>query len=121
MNDSPIPAADLDLLCQRYGISLSYRDIWFHDHATPEATKRALLVAMGVPLEGPLAGEVQDTGTPALVHIEGDPDPVVTGPASTRAPQASAALEAHARARRRARRRVRRRARRRWCAADRGS
>lgn len=83
MNDSPIPAADLDLLCQRYGIALSYRDIWFHDHATPEATKRALLAAMGVPLEGPDAGQMPPTGTPAFVHIEGDPEPVLTFAGST--------------------------------------
>ncbi len=77
MNDSPITAADLDALCQRYGIALSYRDIWFHDHATPEATKRALLAAMGVTLHGPDAGRAPQPGTPALVHVEGEPDPEV--------------------------------------------
>lgn len=81
MNDIPLSAADLDVLCQRYGIALSYRDIWFHDHATPEATKRALLTAMGVALAGPRTGELTTApGERALVHIEGDPDPVVAWP-----------------------------------------
>src|SRR6478672_11641345 len=37
---------DLDRLCEAYGIALSYHDIWGNEHATPEATKRALLDAM---------------------------------------------------------------------------
>jgi len=89
MNDSPITAADLDVLCQRYGIALSYRDIWFHDHATPEATKRALLAAMGVALDGPAAGSAPQPGTPALVHIEGEPDPEVALPAHVGTPGGS--------------------------------
>ena len=39
-------ADDLDRLCEAYGIALSYHDIWGNEHATPEATKRALLDAM---------------------------------------------------------------------------
>jgi len=37
---------DLDRLCAAYGIALSYHDIWGKEHATPDATKRALLDAM---------------------------------------------------------------------------
>jgi (1->4)-alpha-D-glucan 1-alpha-D-glucosylmutase len=37
---------DIDGLCEAYGIALSYHDIWGNVHATPEATKRALLDAM---------------------------------------------------------------------------
>jgi (1->4)-alpha-D-glucan 1-alpha-D-glucosylmutase len=37
---------DLDRLCEAHGIALSYHDIWGEAHATPEATKRALLEAM---------------------------------------------------------------------------
>jgi (1->4)-alpha-D-glucan 1-alpha-D-glucosylmutase len=39
---------DLDRLCEANGIALSYHDIWGELHATPEATKRALLEAMRV-------------------------------------------------------------------------
>jgi (1->4)-alpha-D-glucan 1-alpha-D-glucosylmutase len=39
-------ATDLDRRCEAFGIALRYTDIWGHEHATPEATKRALLAAM---------------------------------------------------------------------------
>src|SRR4051812_32741386 len=39
--------SDLDALCERYGIGLAYHDIWGEEHPTPEATKRALVAAMG--------------------------------------------------------------------------
>jgi (1->4)-alpha-D-glucan 1-alpha-D-glucosylmutase len=39
---------DLDRRCEAHGIALSYYDIWGELHATPEATKRALLDAMRV-------------------------------------------------------------------------
>lgn len=79
MNASDIATADLDALCERFGIAPSYRDIWFHEHATPEATKRALLVAMGV--HDDAAAPAAAAPTPTLVHIEGDPDPEVAWPA----------------------------------------
>lgn len=37
---------DLDRRCEALGIALSYLDIWGEEHATPEATKRALVDAM---------------------------------------------------------------------------
>lgn len=76
---APLSAADIDILCQRYGIGLSYRDIWFHDHATPEATKRALLAAMGVPLD--VAAAAPETMPATLVHLPGEPDPEIPLPA----------------------------------------
>jgi (1->4)-alpha-D-glucan 1-alpha-D-glucosylmutase len=36
----------LDRRCRELGIALSYRDIWGDEHATPDATKRALVDAM---------------------------------------------------------------------------
>ncbi|MEJ2423633.1 MAG: malto-oligosyltrehalose synthase, partial [Candidatus Thiodiazotropha sp.] len=38
----------LDRLCERYGISLDYRDIWGQRHAVGEQTRRRLLAAMGI-------------------------------------------------------------------------
>ena len=40
--------ADLDLLCERYGIATRYRDLWHQEHVASDATKRALLAAMNV-------------------------------------------------------------------------
>lgn len=37
---------ELDRRCEALGIALAYRDIWGELHATPEATKRALVDAM---------------------------------------------------------------------------
>lgn len=37
---------DLDRRCEALGIALSYLDIWGEEHATPEATRRALVDAM---------------------------------------------------------------------------
>mgnify|MGYP001266300666 FL=1 len=79
MSDS-LSAMDIDVLCQRYGIALSYRDIWFHDHATPEATKRALLAAMGVPLDGSASSAAPDVAA-TLVHLPGEADPELSLPA----------------------------------------
>src|SRR5262245_60302413 len=38
---------DLDRLCEAHGIGLRYTDIWHREHVTPDATRRALLAAMG--------------------------------------------------------------------------
>jgi (1->4)-alpha-D-glucan 1-alpha-D-glucosylmutase len=43
---------DLDVLCARHGIATRYHDLWGREHAPPESTKRALLAAMGVLLDG---------------------------------------------------------------------
>jgi (1->4)-alpha-D-glucan 1-alpha-D-glucosylmutase len=40
-------ADDLDALCAKHGIAASYVDIWGAEHAVPDATKRALLAAIG--------------------------------------------------------------------------
>lgn len=80
--DHELSAADIDVLCQRYGIGLSYRDIWFHEHATPEATKRALLAAMGVPLDPASAAPAASAPPQTLVHLPGDPDPAIVLPAA---------------------------------------
>ena len=49
--------AELDRRCEALGIALSYHDIWGALHATPEATKRALLAAMHAD-GAPVAGDV---------------------------------------------------------------
>lgn len=41
----------LDLLCQRCGLLLQYRDIWGDAQLPSDAAKRALLAAMGMPAE----------------------------------------------------------------------
>src|SRR5574340_5713 len=38
----------LDRLCERCGVLPAYRDIWGEVHSTSDATKRALLAAMGI-------------------------------------------------------------------------
>jgi (1->4)-alpha-D-glucan 1-alpha-D-glucosylmutase len=43
-----MPAPDLDLLCQRFGIAADYIDIWGTTHPASEATRRALLRSMGL-------------------------------------------------------------------------
>ena len=76
-NDSSMTDATLDALCAHYGIALSYRDIWYQEHATPVATKRALLVAMGGRAHDPTSAGAPPSAVSTLVHIEGDPDPEI--------------------------------------------
>ncbi|MCC6868632.1 MAG: 4-alpha-glucanotransferase [Burkholderiales bacterium] len=71
----------LDALCARHGIALTYRDIWNQEHATPEPTKHALLAAMGVRADEPVAEPTPADATVTVVHIEGDPDPEIAWPA----------------------------------------
>ncbi|MFO1304697.1 MAG: 4-alpha-glucanotransferase [Burkholderiales bacterium] len=49
---------ELDRRCEALGIALSYHDIWGELHATPEATKRALVEAMHAD-DAPAPGDVQ--------------------------------------------------------------
>src|SRR4051812_38811257 len=49
---------DLDRRCEAFGIALSYHDIWGNEHATPEATKRALLDAMHAASAAPQGGQL---------------------------------------------------------------
>jgi 4-alpha-glucanotransferase len=55
-------ADDLDRLCEAFGIALSYHDIWGKEHATPEATKRALLDAMHAGEASPDDGHAMPRG-----------------------------------------------------------
>ena len=48
-------SADLDALCEAHGIATRYRDLWHNEHEPPEATKRALLRAMGIDERAPPA------------------------------------------------------------------
>jgi len=43
-----VTAEDLDRLCAEHGIATHYRDFWQRERTAPDATKRALLAAMGV-------------------------------------------------------------------------
>jgi (1->4)-alpha-D-glucan 1-alpha-D-glucosylmutase len=70
-------------LAQRYGIALSYRDIWGNEHETAPATLIALLSAMGVAaadaaqIEAALSAHAARRGDrmlpPVLVQSEGAP------------------------------------------------
>ena len=42
----------LDRLCELCGIALDYHDIWGSRRQVPEASRRALLAAMGVRIDG---------------------------------------------------------------------
>jgi len=44
---------ELDRLCAQHGIATHYRDLWGHEHAPSESTKRALLAAMRISLDTP--------------------------------------------------------------------
>lgn len=48
-------SARLERLCERCGVLPEYRDIWGGVHVVPEATKRALLAAMGVAADSDVA------------------------------------------------------------------
>ena len=64
-----VSAAELDRLCETYGIATRYEDFFQHEHFVPDTTKRALLTAMGVSLVG--------AGAPALRMPEAVPQPLV--------------------------------------------
>ena len=69
-----IPDADLDRLCARYGIAVRYRDLWQREHVASEATRRALLAAMGVGGDAEPASAAPSS--PALVWRAGSVPPV---------------------------------------------
>lgn len=68
--------ANLDALCARYGIASHYRDFWQQEHAVPEATRRAVLAAMGVRTDGE-ATDARTSGDASTAHASLNARPVV--------------------------------------------
>jgi (1->4)-alpha-D-glucan 1-alpha-D-glucosylmutase len=56
-------AADLDALCKAHGIATRYRDFWQREHVATDATKRALLAAMGVDVDAAASDDPRRAGS----------------------------------------------------------
>jgi (1->4)-alpha-D-glucan 1-alpha-D-glucosylmutase len=82
------PTPELDRLCRHFGIAATYRDFAGQERHTDDATRRALLRALGVPAGDPeteaesfaaaIEAEWSRPLPPVLVHRQGDPAPTLT-------------------------------------------